>query len=148
MEKILYILLTIFAGLVVTIQGPINVELGKSLGSDYWSAFTSFAVGLLFILLFIILTGQKSPSITQFTTTAWWKYLGAITGAIYVLSVITVIPALGVGLATILLMFSQLIMAMIIDHYGLFGYAVKTFSVERMIGVVLMASGIFLINRR
>ncbi|ACZ01282.1 DMT family transporter [Streptobacillus moniliformis] len=148
MEKILYILLTIFAGLVVTIQGPINVELGKSLGSDYWSAFTSFAVGLLFILLFIILTGQKSPSITQFTTTAWWKYLGAITGAIYVLSVITVIPALGVGLATILLMFSQLIMAMIIDHYGLFGYAVKTFSVERMIGVVLMAAGIFLINRR
>ncbi len=148
MEKLLYILLTIFAGFVITLQGPINVELGKSLGSDYWSAFTSFAVGTLFILLFIILTGQKSPAITQFTTTAWWKYLGAITGAIYVLSVITVIPALGVGLATILLMFSQLIMAMIIDHYGLFGYAVKSFSFERMIGVILMAAGIFLINRK
>ncbi|CAM3095797.1 DMT family transporter [Streptobacillus ratti] len=148
MEKVLYILLTVFAGFVVTIQGPINVELGKSLGSDYWSAFTSFFIGLLFIFLFIILTGQKSPTITQFTTTAWWKYLGAITGAIYVLSVITVIPALGVGLATILLMFSQLVMAMIIDHYGLFGYAVKSFSVERMIGVALMAIGIFLINRK
>ncbi|NYV27412.1 DMT family transporter [Streptobacillus felis] len=149
MEKnIIYILLAIFAGIVVTLQGPINVELGKSLGSDYWAALASFVIGTIFLILFMVITGQKAPTFAQFVNTSWWKYLGAITGAIYVLSVITIIPALGVGFATILLMFSQLVMAMIIDHYGLFGYAVKTFSFERMIGVALMAAGIFLINRK
>lgn len=147
-QSILYIMLAIFAGFVVTLQGPINVELGKSLNNAYWATFASFFIGTFVVLAFLIISKQTLPSGELIRNTSWWKYLGAITGAIYVISVITIIPVLGVGFATILLMFSQLVMAMIIDHFGLFGYMVRPFDMVRFTGVLLMALGIYLINKK
>ena len=45
-------------------------------------------------------------------------------------------------------MFSQLGTAMIFDHFGLFGYEVRPFDIYRLIGVALMAVGIYLINKK
>lgn len=59
-----------------------------------------------------------------------------------------VIPKLGVGTATILLMFSQLLTSIVIDHYGLFGYAIKPIDLLRSLGVVFMGLGILLIILR
>lgn len=149
MEKsFMFMILAIVAGILVTIQGPLNVELGKSLGSDYISTFITFIVGGIFILLFSIITKQGFPSFELLKSIPWWQYLGGILGAIYVLSVITVIPKLGVGSATVLLMFSQLIASMIIDHFGFFGYPQKPFDLYKFIGVLLMGSGIYLINKK
>lgn len=145
---ILFILLAIFAGTVVTLQGPINVELGKSLNNAYWATFASFFIGTFVVLAFLVISKQSLPSGELIRNTSLWKYLGAVTGAIYVLSVITIIPILGVGFSTILLMFSQLVTAMVIDHFGLFGYPVRPFDMVRLSGVFLMALGIYLINKK
>lgn len=145
---ILYTFLAIFAGIIVTIQGPINVELGKSLGSDLYSVLSSFLLGTIVVIIFLLIIREPVPSFELFIKTTPWKYLGAVTGAIYVISVVTIIPILGVGYATVLLMFSQLIAAMVIDHFGLFGYMVRPFDTSRLTGVILMALGIYLINRR
>lgn len=144
-----FVILAIIAGIIVTIQGPVNVELGKSFGNQYWATVGTFIVGGIFLIIYSLVTKQTLPNLSELGHPVnWWKLLGGILGAIYVLSVIICIPQLGVGTATVLLMFSQLGTAMIFDHFGLFGYEVRPFDIYRLIGVALMAVGIYLINKK
>ena len=147
MNNIFYVILTIVAGILVTIQGPINVQLGKTIGNSYWSTLVTFIVGGLFMLIFALVTKQTTSVGTE-QSFELWQLLGGIFGAIYVVSVIIVMPVLGVGTATVLLLFAQLVTSMVFDHFGWLGTQIRPFDVYRAVGVILMAIGIYLINKK
>ncbi|WP_455515037.1 DMT family transporter [Pseudostreptobacillus sp.] len=147
MNNIFYVVLTIVAGILVTIQGPINVQLGKTIGNSYWSTLMTFIVGGLFMLIFALVTKQTTSVGTE-QSFKLWQLLGGIFGAIYVVSIIIVMPVLGVGTATVLLLFVQLVTSMIFDHFGWLGTQIRPFDVYRAVGVILMAIGIYLINKK
>ena len=147
MNNIFYVILTIVAGILVTIQGPINVQLGKTIGNSYWSTLMTFIVGGLFMLIFALVTKQTTSVGTE-QSFKLWQLLGGIFGAIYVVSIIIVMPVLGVGTATVLLLFVQLVTSMIFDHFGWLGTQIRPFDVYRAVGVILMALGIYLINKK
>lgn len=147
MNNIFYVILTIVAGILVTIQGPINVQLGKTIGNSYWSTLITFIVGGLFMLIFALVTKQTTSVGTE-QSFKLWQLLGGIFGAIYVVSVIIVMPVLGVGTATVLLLFAQLVASMVFDHFGWLGTQIRSFDIYRALGVVLMAIGIYLINKK
>lgn len=147
MNNIFYVVLTIVAGILVTIQGPINVQLGKTIGNSYWSTLMTFIVGGLFMLIFALVTKQTTSVGTE-QSFKLWQLLGGIFGAIYVVSIIIVMPVLGVGTATVLLLFVQLVTSMIFDHFGWLGTQIRPFDIYRAVGVILMAVGIYLINKK
>lgn len=147
MNNIFYVILTIVAGILVTIQGPINVQLGKTIGNSYWSTLMTFIVGGLFMLIFALVTKQTTSVGTE-QSFKLWQLLGGIFGAIYVVSIIIVMPVLGVGTATVLLLFVQLVTSMIFDHFGWLGTQIRPFDIYRAVGVILMAIGIYLINKK
>ena len=147
MNNIFYVILTIVAGILVTIQGPINVQLGKTIGNSYWSTLITFIVGGLFMLIFALVTKQTTSVGTE-QSFKLWQLLGGIFGAIYVVSVIIVMPVLGVGTATVLLLFAQLVASMVFDHFGWLGTQIRPFDIYRAVGVILMAIGIYLINKK
>lgn len=147
MNNIFYVILTIVAGILVTIQGPINVQLGKTIGNSYWSTLMTFIVGGLFMLIFALVTKQTTSVGTE-QSFKLWQLLGGIFGAIYVVSIIIVMPVLGVGTATVLLLFVQLVTSMVFDHFGWLGTQIRPFDVYRAVGVILMAIGIYLINKK
>ena len=147
MNNIFYVILTIVAGILVTIQGPINVQLGKTIGNSYWSTLVTFIVGGLFMLIFALVTKQTTSVGTE-QSFKLWQLLGGIFGAIYVVSVIIVMTVLGVGTATVLLLFAQLVTSMVFDHFGWLGTQIRPFDVYRAVGVILMAIGIYLINKK
>lgn len=147
MNNIFYVILTIVAGILVTIQGPINVQLGKTIGNSYWSTLMTFIVGGLFMLIFALVTKQTTSVGTE-QSFKLWQLLGGIFGAIYVVSIIIVMPVLGVGTATVLLLFAQLVTSMVFDHFGWLGTQIRPFDVYRAVGVILMAIGIYLINKK
>ena len=147
MNNTFYVVLTIVAGILVTIQGPINVQLGKTIGNSYWSTLMTFIVGGLFMLIFALVTKQTTSVGTE-QSFKLWQLLGGIFGAIYVVSIIIVMPVLGVGTATVLLLFVQLVTSMIFDHFGWLGTQIRPFDVYRAVGVILMAIGIYLINKK
>lgn len=147
MNNIFYVVLTIVAGILVTIQGPINVQLGKTIGNSYWSTLMTFIVGGLFMLIFALVTKQTTSVGTE-QSFKLWQLLGGIFGAIYVVSIIIVMPVLGVGTATVLLLFAQLVTSMVFDHFGWLGTQIRPFDIYRAVGVILMAIGIYLINKK
>lgn len=146
-NKYIYIMLTIFAGIAVTMQGPINAALGRSLKSSDLATFWSFVSGTVIIGIYLLIKRVPMPSLELLSSVPWWAWLGALTGIIYVSIVILVIPRLGAGTATVLLILAQILTAIVLDKVGAFGVDVKDITFVKMIGVFLMLGGVVLVSR-
>lgn len=146
-SKIIYILLTLFAGIAVTMQGPMNSALGKSLRNPNLATYWSFLFGTILITIYLIAKRTPIPSVEMLKATPWWAYIGAITGIIYVSTLVLVIPKLGAGTTTVLLILAQIITALVLDKYGLFGLDIKDINISKIIGVVLMIFGVVLVSK-
>jgi transporter family-2 protein len=59
-------------------------------------------------------------------------------GVFVVTTMILIIPKLGSGVGAITLLSAQMLMAMIIDHYGLLGVAQTPIGPNRIVGIVLL----------
>jgi transporter family-2 protein len=71
-------------------------------------------------------------------------YLGGLVVAFYVVSATLLAPRMGVGNFIICAVSAQILSAMVVDHFGLFGAAVRPLNLLRGIGVVLLLAGILI----
>ncbi|HEV7347463.1 DMT family transporter [Telluribacter sp.] len=143
-----FLLLAFLIGVGTAVQGGVNSQLRLSLGNPILAALFSFVIGLLALLIAFAAFNQNDlPSVHTIRHISWWKFLGGLFGAFYVLTVIFVVRDIGQGALVCLAVAGQLIAAVVIDHYGLLGFAVHQVSLPRLLGVVLLIIGAVLIVR-
>jgi transporter family-2 protein len=75
-------------------------------------------------------------------------YFGGLFVVFYVLSITWVAPRFGIGNAVSFVLLGQLVSMLTIDQFGLMGSPQTTISVQRIIGLALMAVGVFLVVRK
>lgn len=144
MDKLLYIVLIVLGGASAAVQSPINSVLGKRIGileCGLWS----FCTGALLLILLVTFFGKGHLS--EVTAVPKWQLIGGVLGVIAVTAMIISAPQLGIGLATVCLLFGQIVVAILIDTFGLFGVEVVPLDYNRIIGVALMVVGIFFVYR-
>ena len=73
--------------------------------------------------------------------------LAGILIAFYVLSMTVIAPKFGVGNAIFFVLIGQLLSAATIDHFALFGVQSVALSWPRLSGLLLMATGVLLIQK-
>lgn len=133
----------ILAGSMAALQAPMNAALGQGLGSGTAAATISFGVGFIALLAVAGLTGDavhlgKALSVNR------WLLVGGCLGAFYVWAILWTIPVLGVVTAISAMIFGQLIVALILDAYGLFGLPITQITPQRVLAVMLVAGGLIL----
>src|SRR5699024_5870937 len=69
-------------------------------------------------------------------------FIGGILGVIFVTTNIILMPHLGAALTTIIVMLGQMLMGIIIDHFGLLGTYVNKITKRKIVGIVAMMIGI------
>ena len=107
-----------------------------------------FIVGLAGMLLFILVSKTPFPVRQQLTAAPVYGYLGGIIVATYVVMITVLVPRIGVGSAIGLIVTGQIICAVIIDHFGLFNVAVRSISLTRAAGILLMIGGVYLVMKK
>jgi len=135
------------AGLGIPIMAALNGELGAKLQNPALAASILFAVGLMLSLVFLLFVHGIPVSI-YLRPTPWYFYLGGFFVVFYILSITWVAPRIGVGNAISFVLLGQLIAMSIIDHFGLMGAARYSLSLQRGIGLALMAIGVVWVVRR
>lgn len=133
----------ILAGSLAALQAPMNAALGQGLGSGVAAATISFGVGFLVLLVFVTLSGQASH-LTRVVSVNHWLLVGGAFGAFYVWAILWVIPSLGVVTAITAMILGQMIVALLLDAFGMFGLPVAAISVPRLLAIGLVASGLVL----
>ena len=79
--------------------------------------------------------------------TPWYIWLGGFLGAVYVGYITWINQQQGVALTFSLVVSGQIFCSLLIDHYGLLGSALRTITLEKIIGAVLIIVGIILIKK-
>src|SRR5215475_12240815 len=140
-------LLTIGAGISVLIQQALNANLRAELNSAVWSGFTSYLLGLVFMLALAVVLRDPAPSAATVARLPLWAWSGGVFGAIFIgLSIITVAKLGGAAYIAILVT-GQMIAALAVDHFGWFGIPERHIDLPRVLGVALLIGGVVLIRR-
>jgi len=148
--RMFYIIWAILAGVIIAVQAATNTALRVQLDSPWIAALTNFMVGLsaLIILVLILRPDILSHMKPMFTgQVPLWKMIGGLLGAFFVVSITVLAPHLGVGRVILLYLFGQIMMSIIIDHFGLFGMPIEKLSIQKALGILMMIIGVVLIQR-
>lgn len=87
------------------------------------------------------------PALDTIRQVSWWKWTGGIIGAIYVTTVIISVPRIGTANLVSLSVAGQLLAAVVLDHYGLLGFAQHPANAWRLLGLALIVGGVLLVVR-
>lgn len=135
----LNVLFPMVAGLFITLQGIFNSKIAEKVG--LWESnvlIHTMGLSLTLVLLFLFGKGNFS-NITQVNPL---YILGGFFGAIIVFTVTQSFLCLSPTFAVLLLLITQLVVASIIDYFGLFGTTPVKFDVTKFLGLAIMIVGI------
>ena len=142
----LFLFFAFLIGISNTVQSGVNVQLRESLGNPILAAVTSFFVGLVVLVIaFACFNQNPVPGIQDLKEIPWTRFLGGLMGAFYVLTVVFIVRDIGPANMICLVVAGQMIAAMIIDHFGLQGFAVHHITLPRIAGAILLVAGVYLI---
>lgn len=127
----------------MSIQGVFNTEVTKQTSVWVSAAFVQ-ATAMLFCVAAWLFSGRDSSFGALFQVERKYMLLGGIFGAIITYTVIRSISSLGPAQAILIIVIAQLLVAYLIELFGLFGTAKVDFQWNKLIGVLIAAGGIFL----
>jgi len=145
--QIMLILLAIIAGAVLPLQAGLNVQLGKSVHQPVFAAFASFLIGSIGLFAYLFVLKFDFSTMVQAKEVSPVVWSAGILGAFYVTAVIFLAPKLGTALTFSLVVAGQMIISLILDHYGLLGLPIKQVNWQKALGIVSLIIGVLLIRR-
>ena len=146
MDLIFISVLAILAGAVISVQAGINYQLQMHWAqSPILAAFISFFVGTLGLLLCLLVTRTPIPPFPDKIIP--WHWIGGLMGAFLVTVTVIAAPRLGATTMMALVLAGQIGISLVLDHFGLVGYAQKMISWQRVLGAVLVGCGVYLVRR-
>jgi transporter family-2 protein len=138
-------LMMLVVGMGIPVAATLNAGLGQHIQNPVAAATILFAVGLVMTAMVLAFVGV--PPLASFASASPWTYAAALGVVLYVLSVTWSAPRIGVGNAIFFVLLGQLVAAAAIDHFGLFGAARSTITLQRGIGLAVMALGVYLAKK-
>ena len=144
----LYLLLALAAGAMMPTQAATNNKMAVFLNdSPILAAFISFFVGTVALFIYAIASGASLGDLTLAKNATPIAWIGGLLGAFFVTATVTLVPRLGVAMTFSLIIAGQMIVTLVIDHFGLLGVPTKEISLARIGGILLITAGVVLIRK-
>jgi transporter family-2 protein len=136
--KLLFAALAIAAGVAAALQAATNAGLSKSAGLGPALVVNTVVVLIGALGLWAAL-GARTTSFPE--SVSWTFYLGGLYGFVIIASLAFVFPRIGAAYAIALMVAGQCGAALLVDHFGLVGMPRDPVTMQRVIGVALVAAG-------
>ncbi|MBI1741773.1 DMT family transporter [Candidatus Acetothermia bacterium] len=146
LEQYWPILLAALVGFAITTQASFNTLLSRHIGSAEMG-FAIHLVGITLILI-VLLLGFGRGDWSKWSQAPWYAYLGGALGVFIVLSIPFVLTKIGTSVGFAAILAAQLVMAAVVDQWGLFGFASNPITPTRAIGLLLLIAGVILASRQ
>jgi bacterial/archaeal transporter family-2 protein len=146
--KILYFILPLLAGIMMTVQSGINSQLRTAIQHPLLAALISFLSGTVALIVLVLLSKQAFPTMQTFGSISWYKWTGGLLGAFIVTVSLVSVARIGAANMFVLIIAGQLITAVIIDHFGMLGLQQSTITFQKTLGVLLLVVGVYLVTKK
>ncbi|MDD7738674.1 MAG: DMT family transporter [Fusicatenibacter sp.] len=135
-------LTALISGALMSIQGVFNTDVTKQTSTWVAAGWVQLTAFLVCTAAWLITGRAPIGGICQ--VKPWYTLLGGVIGAFITITVIGSMNALGPAKAAMLIVISQLIVAWVIELFGLFGMEKTEFSLRKLIGMGIAIGGIVL----
>lgn len=137
---IFLLILAVVLGATISIYMPMNGAIAKVAGSPIVANVLFYFVGLLTSLAMLGLFGDVKTILKLKNLPPCLLITGAMS-ALMVLGTIFLLPQLGAAKLFLLQIVGQIIMAMIVSHFGLFESAQDPITLQKIIGAAFLVVG-------
>ena len=131
--------IAMLSGALMSVQGVFNTKLTESTSLWVANAFVQFTAFLLCIAAWLVT--DRSSMRSLFNVEPKYFLLGGVMGAFISLTVIKSMDSLGPAKAVMLIVIAQLIVAYLIELFGLFGVEKQPFVWRKAIGALVAIAG-------
>ncbi|MBR9590912.1 DMT family transporter, partial [Staphylococcus aureus] len=146
---IFWLLLGFTFGFFPPIQTTINSLLASHTHSPAFASLVSFTIGSITLLILTAIFNRSLKLKTSHLKFGKLKpiyFTGGILGMAFVTANIILMPHMGAALTTLIGMFGQILMGILIDHFGLFGSPKIAMTSRKTIGLLCILTGIILLR--
>lgn len=147
MRNLILLLIAAIAGGIIPFQGSINAQLGQLMKHPLQASLISFTGGVLTLLIVLLILRPELPSRHLLTSIPWYMYLGGVIGAVFVTTVLLLVPQIGITNMLAAAIVGQLVISAVIDHFGILDVPVHPVSLARVGGILLLIGGLILIQK-
>ena len=139
--------LAVAVGILVVVQGSLSAHLGTLLNNPLFATSVAKITGAFYSVLAVLLTVRQYPQVQQLkeVPTYLW-FTGGLISFMSVSLFYYVIPRVGISTAVTFGLTGQIVFAAIAGHQGWFGLPVEPITSRKVIGFVIMVSGVLLIK--
>ena len=130
------------AGAFIPVMAILNGRLGKSMGEALHASVILFGVGFVFCLTVALVLTKSLPQAADLANAKPIEYLGGFIVGFYVISATLLAPRIGLANFIVCDVSAQIIISVVIDHFGLLGAMVRPVSITRLAGIGLLIAGI------
>lgn len=134
--------IAMLSGACMSVQGVFNTQVTKS--SSIWvaNAFVQFTALLVCLIAWLVTDRTSFAAILKVEPK--YMLLGGAIGAVITYTVIKSMDMLGPAKAVMVIVVAQLIIAYLIELFGLFGVEKQPWDMKKGIGMALAIAGIVL----
>jgi transporter family-2 protein len=138
---ILIILIGLAGGAAVGLQSPMASMITQRLGI-FESVFIVHIGGAIIALVPLLFYG--GGKLSQWKNVPWYALGAGIFGLIVIAAISYMIPHVGIAASIITIVAGQLLVGVLLDHFGLLGAAVRPLDWTRAFGLVVVLVGVWL----
>lgn len=143
----LYLLVCLVAGALMPLQAGVNAQLARWVGHPVTASLVSFAVGTLALFAYTAATRPQFPTLNALVTAPWWVWAGGLFGAVFVTAAAAFAPRLGAATFISITIAGQVFVSILLDHFGVVGFAARPVTVPRLLGALLLIAGVLLVRK-
>jgi transporter family-2 protein len=143
MQNIMTITLAVSMGIIMSIYLPMNSSVSKYLGSSITANVTFFTVALFTSIGIFFIFGEFH-SLYHIKEVPIYLYLTGFISAFIVLGTTFLIPYLGARKFFILVVAGQILMAVLVSHFGILESPKEAVTIKKIIGAFLVIVGAYI----
>ena len=138
------ILFTLIGGLTLSAQSSINGTFSRKAGTIE-TTFLTFLTGTMFLTIFILFFG--SGNVLGLLEAPKWQLSAAFLGTAYLLLTVIAVRRIGVIATNIAGIAGQLVIGVMIDHFGWFNSLVIELDIKRVFALLFMIISLYFIYK-
>ena len=136
------IIIALLSGALMSVQGVLNTAVTKQ--SSIWTAAGWVQISAFAVCVLMWMFGGRQPIGALWQVQPRYMLLGGILGALITYTVIRSVDSLGPVQSALLIVVAQIIIAYVIELFGLFGVEKAGFEWKKVIGALVAIGGIII----
>jgi transporter family-2 protein len=134
------ILFGLLGGIAVGLQGPLSSLMSQKIGTLESVFYIHLGGTIAALIPLLFYSGRNLP---RWREVPWYALGAGVLGLIVIAAMSFMVPRVGVAPSVVLIVAGQLLVSVILDHYGLFGAHVRSFDFTRALGLLLVFIGVW-----